>query len=286
MRLIETVHDLRLWRRREACERVVLVPTMGALHEGHLALVREARRIAGEHGSVLATVFVNPLQFGPNEDFERYPRQLDADLELCRGGGADAVFAPPVGEVYHADRSVMVLETTLSQALCGASRPGHFDGVCTVVCKLFNLTQPDDAVFGKKDFQQLAIIRRMVRDLDIPVTLHGVETVRERDGLAMSSRNRYLTEAERRQAPALRAALVAARQAWLDGVTGSARLVAKVNEMLSDQAPMGKVDYIAAVDASTLQPLDVVSDHGLIALAVRFGQARLIDNIELNRPRA
>lgn len=279
MTLIETVKELRAWRK--AAGRVIFVPTMGALHEGHATLIREARQMAGQEATVAASIFVNPLQFGPNEDFDRYPRTLEADLAMCQEAGADMVFAPAVPEVYDPDRSIKILETSLSHVLCGASRPGHFDGVCTVVAKLFNLVQPDDAVFGKKDYQQLAIIRRLVRDLNFPVEIHGIETVREADGLAMSSRNRYLSAAERAQAPALYAALNQARAAWKDGVTGSRRLLEIIHQSLATHASLGRKDYISIVDRHTLQPLDLVKNDGLIALAVFFDKARLIDNVEL-----
>lgn len=281
MTLIETVKELRAWRK--AAGRVYFVPTMGALHEGHATLVREARKMAGSEARVAASIFVNPLQFGPNEDFDRYPRTLEADLAMCQEAGADMVFAPTVPEVYHTDRSVQVNENSLANVLCGASRPGHFDGVCTVVAKLFNLVQPDDALFGKKDYQQLAIIRRLVRDLNFPVEVHGIETVREADGLAMSSRNRYLTAAERAQAPALRVALVKARDAWKEGVTGSRRLLEIIHNHLADEASLGRKDYISIVNRHSLQPTDIVNNDGLIALAVFFDKARLIDNIELIR---
>lgn len=262
---------------------VVLVPTMGALHQGHLDLVREARRLAGDSGQVAVSIFVNPLQFGPGEDLDRYPRTLESDVAGCREAGADLVFAPSNSQIYHPDRSIQIIEQALSKVLCGASRPGHFDGVCTVVAKLFNLVQPDAAVFGKKDFQQLAIIRRMVRDLDIPVTLHGMETVREADGLAMSSRNRYLTPEERSQAPALRAALEKALAAWHMGITEATQLRQLVADHVATQAPLGRVDYIGLVDASSLEAKAVLpaNQHHLIAVAVFFGGARLIDNIEL-----
>jgi pantoate--beta-alanine ligase len=279
MTLIETVNDLRSWRK--SAGKVLFVPTMGALHDGHATLVREARKMAGTEATVAASIFVNPLQFGPNEDFDRYPRTLEADLALCEAAGADMVFAPPVKEVYHPDRSIQILEKSLSKVLCGASRPGHFDGVCTVVAKLFNLVQPDEAVFGKKDYQQLAIIRRMVRDLDFPVIIHGIETVREADGLAMSSRNRYLSADERAQAPALRAALERAHEAWRGGVTGAGRLLSLIREHLAAAAPLGREDYVSLVDQQTLQPLELARAGSLIALAVWFDKARLIDNIEL-----
>lgn len=280
MTLIETVQELRAWRK--SAGHLVFVPTMGALHEGHATLVREARQLAGPQSKVAASIFVNPLQFGPNEDFDRYPRTLEKDLSRCAEAGADMVFAPSVQEVYHANRSIQIRESRLSHVLCGASRLGHFDGVCTVVAKLFNLLQPDEAVFGKKDYQQLAIIRRLVRDLDIPVIVHGIETVRESDGLAMSSRNRYLSAAERAQAPALRLALTQARAAWLSGVTGSQKLIELIRNVLANEASLGRPDYISLVDQETLQPQQIAHEHSLIALAVFFDQARLIDNIELS----
>jgi pantoate--beta-alanine ligase len=281
MILLETVHELRVWRRQAG--RVLLVPTMGALHEGHASLVREARRLAGDSARVAATIFVNPLQFGPNEDFDRYPRTLEADLRLCEEAGADLVFAPPVQEVYHPDRSISITESSLSTVLCGASRPGHFDGVCTVVAKLFNLVQPDEALFGRKDYQQLAVIRRLVRDLDIPVVVHGVDTVREPDGLAMSSRNRYLTPEERAQAPALQAALRRARDAWLAGEQDVPRLLRAIREHVAVNAPLCREDYVSIVDPGSLQPLAQAEDHAVALLAFWFGKARLIDNIELRR---
>lgn len=271
---------LREWRSAQG-GRVVLVPTMGALHEGHLELVREARRIAGEDGVVVASIFVNPLQFGPAEDFSRYPRELEADAGKCRAAGVDAVFAPSAEEMYPPDRSVMVLETRLSRRLCGASRPGHFDGVCTVVLKLFHLVRPDAAVFGKKDYQQLAIIRRMARDLDVPVEIVGCETVREADGLAMSSRNRYLSAEERRQAPAVRRALLLLRDRWRSGERDAGAWRAVFAKELAAQAPLARIDYIECVDRDTLEPAAVAGENGLLATAVFFGTTRLIDNVEL-----
>ena len=281
MTLIDKVSDLREWRRQSG--DVYFVPTMGALHEGHAALIREARLQAGKKGRVAVSIFVNPLQFGPNEDFSRYPRTLEADLETCREAGADMVFAPSASEVYFEDRSIVVGENSLSRVLCGASRPGHFDGVCTVVAKLFNLVQPDVAVFGKKDYQQLAIIRRMIRDLDFPVEIHALETVRESDGLAMSSRNRYLSPDERAQAAGLRAALHLGREAWVAGFIQSQEIESKVRTEITRLCPLGRVDYISVVDSNTLASLAEIKNEGLIALAVFFGKTRLIDNIELHR---
>ena len=281
MNVINNIRQLRSWGTINKGTRCVLVPTMGAMHEGHAALIRAARDIAGQNGNVAVSIFVNPLQFGPGEDFEKYPRTLIEDLGLCRDNGADMIFAPKADEIYPPDRSIVLHETSLSHLLCGASRPGHFEGVCTIVAKLFNLVQCDDAVFGKKDYQQLAIIRRLVRDLDFNVVLHGIDTMREEDGLAMSSRNRYLSPEERAQAPALRAALVAARTAWKNGERTPAALQTLITQHIQQHAPMGRIDYISAVDATTLQPVTATTELVVIAVAVFFGTTRLIDNIEL-----
>lgn len=282
MNVINNIRQIRSWHTVNRGARCVLVPTMGALHEGHAALIRAAREIAGANGNVAVSIFVNPLQFGPGEDLAKYPRTLVEDLALCRDNGADMIFAPKADDLYPADRSIDLRETSLSQRLCGASRPGHFDGVCTVVAKLFNLVQCDDAVFGKKDFQQLAIIRRLVRDLDFNVVLHAIDTVREPDGLAMSSRNRYLAPDERAQAPALHAALKLARETWKNGgERDPAALVNLIKNHLQQHAPLGRIDYIFAADAATLQPVSATTEHVVIAAAVFFGSARLIDNIEL-----
>ncbi len=282
MQILPTENELRAWRKAAGSRRVVLVPTMGALHEGHVHLVRVARELAGSDGLVSVSIFVNPLQFGPKEDFSRYPRELEADAAKCESAGCDVIFAPAVDEVYHADRSIIILEKSLSTVLCGASRPGHFDGVCTVVAKLFNYFQPDDAVFGKKDYQQLAIIRRMVRDLNFPIVLHGIDTVREADGLAMSSRNRYLSPDERAQAPALRRALLALREAFLGGERSSATLKAIALSILERDSPIARLDYLEVCDAETLQPVESLAERpSVVAVAAFFDKARLIDNIEL-----
>ncbi len=281
MNVINNIRQLRSWGTINKGTRCVLVPTMGAMHEGHAALIRAARDIAGQNGNVAVSIFVNPLQFGPGEDFEKYPRTLIEDLGLCRDNGADMIFAPKADEIYPPDRSIVLHETSLANVLCGASRPGHFDGVCTVVAKLFNLIQCDDAVFGKKDYQQLAIIRRLVRDLDFNIVLHGIDTMREEDGLAMSSRNRYLSPEERAQAPALRAALVAARTAWKNGERDPAALQTQITKHIQEQASIGRIDYVSAVDATTLQPVSATTELVVIAVAVFFGTTRLIDNVEL-----
>lgn len=281
MEFLGDIETLRRWRAAQNAIPVVLVPTMGALHEGHLDLMRTAREMATKQGRVVVSIFVNPTQFGPKEDFSKYPRDLEGDMAKCRSVGVDAVFAPEAPEVYAADRSLSVLETSLSKNLCGASRPGHFDGVCLVVLKLFNLVQPDTAVFGKKDYQQLAIIKRMVRDLNVPIAIHGCETVREADGLAMSSRNRYLSEEERRQAPALREGLQRARALWQRGLQDAETLKSKFKEHLATHAPLHRLDYIECVDRDTLQSLAEAHANALLATAVFFGSTRLIDNLEL-----
>lgn len=280
MKVVESIDELRAelaasWRP------LVLVPTMGALHEGHASLVRTARHLAGDLGSVVVSIFVNPTQFGPGEDFEAYPRDREGDLRICRENAADVVFAPPVAEMYAPDASTEVHETRLAARLCGTSRPGHFTGVCTVVLKLLNIVRPDVAVFGKKDYQQLAVIRRLVRDLDVQVEIVGAETVREPDGLAMSSRNRYLTAGERAEAPAIRRALLDCRDS---GIRDAAGLVARFRERMAEWAPLGRTDYAEVVDAATMQPVEAVDPARacVFAAAVFFGRARLIDNIELH----
>lgn len=281
LKILPTIAELRTWRAA-AASPVVFVPTMGALHEGHLQLMRDARQFAGPTGKVIVSIFVNPLQFGPKEDFSKYPRELEADATKCESVGVDAIFAPSAEEMYPTDRSVIVLETKLSKVLCGASRPGHFDGVCTVVLKLFNLVQADRAVFGKKDYQQLAIIRRMVRDLDVPIEITGSETVREADGLAMSSRNRYLSAEERQQAPTIRRALLLAKARWQAGEKATGVLRELFLSELRTHAPAGRVDYIEFVNASNLEAVAHADSNTLVAAAVFFGTTRLIDNLEFN----
>lgn len=269
------------WRR--GGRRVVLVPTMGALHAGHLALVDHARRAAGPGGVVVVSIFVNPLQFGPKEDLSRYPRPRARDLAHCRARGVDVVFHPDgPGVMYAADRSVEVNETELSAALCGRSRPGHFRGVCTVVAKLFHLVGPDAAVFGTKDYQQLAIVRRMVRDLDFPVRILSHPTEREPDGLARSSRNENLSPAERAQAPAVRRALLAAGALVAAGERRAEPLRAAMAAEIA-RAPLARVDYLEVVDAETLRPLETLRAPALLAAAVFFGNTRLIDNQPLDK---
>src|SRR5438094_9106364 len=250
---------------------------MGALHKAHGELIRVAREAAGKHGEVAVSIFVNPLQFEPGSDYKRYPRPEKADEDFCRDAGVDLLFCPPVGEMYFGDRSTFVEETSLSSTLEGKSRPGHFRGVCTVVAKLFNILAPDAAVFGEKDFQQLAIIRRMVRDLNFNIDIIAVPTVREADGLACSSRNQYLSSDERKQAAVLHKSLLAAANA---GKTSVRELVALVRKTIGE-APLARIDYVELVDTESLQPLEVVRPNSLLAVAVFFGKTRLIDNIRL-----
>jgi pantoate--beta-alanine ligase len=262
-------------RRRES--RSVLVPTMGALHAGHVSLIRLARQSAGRDGEVAVSIFVNPLQFEPGSDFSRYPRPEALDEETCRGEGVDLIFQPAPNEMYASDRSILVEETVLSERLCGRSRPGHFRGVCTVVAKLFHLLAPDAAVFGEKDFQQLAIVRRMVRDLDFPIEIIAGPTIREPDGLALSSRNQYLSAEERAQARVIRAALLEAAQT---NEQRSAEILARVSARIAT-APLARIDYAEIVGADDLQPRLTITPRSLLAVAVFFGKTRLIDNILL-----
>jgi pantoate--beta-alanine ligase len=261
-------------------KRRVLVPTMGALHKAHGELIRVARQHAGRDGEVAASIFVNPLQFEPGSDYERYPRLEKADEEFCRKAGVDLLFRPSLAEMYADNRSVFVEETCLSNTLEGKSRPGHFRGVCTVVAKLFNILAPDVAIFGEKDFQQLAIVRRMVRDLNFKIDIIAVPTVREEDGLACSSRNQYLDGEERQQATVLRKALLKGAEMTRSGETATARVVSAVCEIIG-QAPLARIDYVGLVDAGNLQPIEVIGPNSLLALAVFFGKTRLIDNILL-----
>lgn len=274
MKSLKTIAAARRWRQ-EIDTKVVLVPTMGALHHGHEALIIYARKIAGPSGIVVVSIFVNPTQFGPKEDFNAYPRPLANDLATCSKARADAVFLPGAGEMYADDASVTVLEASLSTALCGRSRPGHFGGVCTVVAKLFLAVQPTHAVFGEKDWQQLAIIRRMVRDLNFPIVIEPFATVRESDGLAASSRNAYLTPSERALAPTIHAAMAEASK-----LKTPLAIVKSCTAAIS-KIPGARIDYIEAVDASTLRPLSNRKTAGRLAVAVFLGKARLIDNITL-----
>jgi len=251
---------------------------MGFLHEGHLSLVRIAKE---RSDLVVVTIFVNPTQFGPNEDLDRYPRSLQRDCQLCEAEGADIIYAPAVDAVYAPDHSVSLVENDLSAGLCGASRPVHFGGVLTIVAKLFNLTQPDIAVFGEKDVQQLRVIRRMVRDLDFAVEIVPGPTVREADGTAMSSRNANLSPEERLQAPLLFKSLDAAGTMVGLGERSAVAIRNRVLDVLAG-AKLGEVDYVEVVDDETLKPVEQIERSVLVAIAVQFSAARLIDNRTLH----
>jgi pantoate--beta-alanine ligase len=253
---------------------------MGALHRGHGELIKIARDAVGANGEVAVSIFVNPLQFGPHGDFEKYPRPEGADEEFCRKAGVDILFRPSVEEMYAPDFSVSVEENALANTLCGKSRPGHFRGVCTVVTKLFHLLSPDAAAFGEKDFQQLAIIRRMVRDLNFRVEIIGAPTVREADGLACSSRNQYLNPTEREQAPVLQRALQEVRRLFANGERSVEALLAAGRSVIST-APLAGIDYLEIVNSENLQPVDRAESDSRIAVAAFFGQTRLIDNLPL-----
>jgi len=250
---------------------------MGALHEGHLSLVRRAR---ADDDVVVVSIFVNPTQFGPGEDYARYPRDPDHDLALLRDLGTDLVFMPPVEEMYPQGFDTYVEVEKLAQVLEGTSRPGHFRGVATVVAKLFNIVQPHRAYFGQKDAQQLAVIRRLTRDLDLPVEVVGLPTVREPDGLAMSSRNAYLSHEERKAALVLYRSLEVAQELWRSGVRDASLIRQRMGELLAGE-PLARVDYVSVADAETLEELETVDRPALVSLAVRIGKTRLIDNVGL-----
>lgn len=278
MQVIETINDFRA-ARAELSGNLGFVPTMGYLHAGHLELVRRARN---ECNHVAVSIFVNPTQFGPNEDLARYPRDLPRDLELLRSAGVDLVFTPPVAEMYPPGFSTYVEVEQVTTTLEGARRPGHFRGVATVVCKLLNIVQAQQAYFGQKDAQQTVVIRRMVRDLALPTTIVIVPTVREVDGLAMSSRNVYLDPPQRAAAPVLHRALQRAASMFAAGERDAHALRTVMRELLA-QEPTAQVEYVSVADLETLQEIEQRIEQGaLVSLAVRFGATRLIDNVMLH----
>jgi len=279
-RAVKIVTTIAGLPQRDFLRRRVLVPTMGALHKAHSGLIRIAREYAGQKGELAVSIFVNPLQFEPGSDYERYPRPEEQDEGFCRNAGVDLLFRPMPAEMYADDRSVFVEETTLSSTLEGKSRPGHLRGVCTVVAKLFNILSPDAAVFGEKDFQQLVIIRRMVRDLNFKIDIVAVPTIREGDGLACSSRNEYLNLEERKQAVVLRRALLAAAEK-AKASEKSAKAIVDLARKMIGEASLARIDYVDLVDAENLQPVEIVRPKSLLALAVFFGRTRLIENILL-----
>ena len=281
MEILETPAEMRAWRRARAGQTLGFVPTMGFLHDGHLSLVRAA---ATENDLVAVSIFVNPTQFGPNEDFTRYPRDEERDLELLRAAGVAAVYMPSAATVYPEGYQTYVTVERVTQRLEGEVRPGHFRGVATVVLKLFNAVEADRAYFGRKDAQQLRVIQRMVRDLDMGVEIVPCAIVRESDGLAMSSRNVYLSPEQRQAATVLSRALLAARGAYQAGERDADMLRSLVYVHLGSE-PLGEVDYVSLGDDATLDELDgIVSGPALLSIVVRFGPTRLLDNIEL-RPK-
>jgi pantoate--beta-alanine ligase len=282
MKVISTIDELRaaLSAHHLQGRTIGFVPTMGYLHEGHLTLVRHARR---DNDVVVASIFVNPLQFGPNEDYEAYPRDVDRDRAMLESVGTDYLFAPPVQEMYPVRPDTCVDVPRLGSMLEGAVRPGHFRGVATVVAKLFNIVQPSRAYFGEKDYQQVMVVRRMVRDLSIPVEIVAIPTVRADDGVALSSRNVYLTPEERRAAVRLNQALELARSLVEQGVATPAALEQSLRDYIS-QEPLAGIDLVAVRDADTLEdPGDVFPDRILVLLFVRFGKARLLDHAVIER---
>jgi pantoate--beta-alanine ligase len=284
MNVVTTIADAR--EARAQLQRLALVPTMGALHAGHLSLIEHAKRHA-QH--VAVSIFVNPTQFGPREDFQKYPRPIEEDLAKCEAAGVDLVFNPTPDEMYRPDAPDIVVDLpALSGILEGKHRPGHFKGVCQIVAKLFNILTPDVACFGEKDFQQLRIITAMVESLDWPIDVVPVPTLREPDGLAMSSRNQYLSADERTRALSIPRGLTQAKQLVADGVKQTNRLLATMQHTLLDVGKLGKipmsVDYVAAVDPVTLKPVEMVTGPTVLAVAARVGTTRLIDNVLVEPP--
>lgn len=286
--MTEVIHDPRAFqqameRARADGRAVGFVPTMGALHEGHLTLAREARARVGERGLVAVSIFVNPTQFGPNEDFSRYPRELDRDVERCASVGVDVVFAPEASAMYPADERTRVTVRGVSEPLCGPFRPGHFEGVATIVSKLFALAGRSVAVFGRKDYQQWRVLTRLAADLMLPVEVVGVATVREPDGLAMSSRNRYLSVEERGRAAEIPRALGAAVRRWERGERDAEGVRREVERALTGVAD--SIDYVDVRDPDSLEPY-AGGGRALLAIAIRVGKTRLIDNVVLGEERA
>jgi pantoate--beta-alanine ligase len=277
MRIIRTIQEMRAETeaRRRAGETVGMVPTMGFFHEGHLSLMRRAR---AECGMVVVSLFVNPTQFGPGEDLAAYPKDFERDCALAAAEGVDAMFAPEAGEMYAGDHATFVNVERLTGNLCGASRPVHFRGVATVVAKLFNACRPQRAYFGLKDYQQVRVIETMIRDLNFDIELVRCPIVREPDGVAMSSRNSYLSAEERRAATILRRSLVAAGKRIKEGARDGAAIARELREAIETE-PLARVDYAEVVDAESLAPLGRIHGAALLAVAVRIGRARLIDNL-------
>ncbi len=281
MNVINSITEMQAFS--DACRKqgktIAFVPTMGYLHQGHAHLMQEGRKL----GDVLiASIFVNPTQFGPGEDFEKYPRDWQRDAQLCASAGVDVIFAPTAEEMYPQGYQTSITVSQVSQNLCGVSRPTHFQGVATVVAKLFNCTKPHVALFGEKDFQQLVVIQRMVKDLNMDIRIIGFPTVREQDGLAMSSRNTYLSAEERISALSLSRGLARARELFQQGERSALVLIATVRQSI-EKEKCAAVDYIKVCDIETLQDIETIARPAVMALAVKIGKARLIDNIVLKK---
>ncbi len=278
MKVAKTIKSVRAFVKaaRKAGRTIGLVPTMGALHQGHISLIDRSVK-SGDF--VVVSIFVNPTQFGPKEDLSKYPRPLRADLKICKEHGVNVVFVPTPGQMYGAVTLTWVDVERLSEPLCGRFRPGHFRGVATVCAKLFNIVSPDATYFGQKDAQQLVIIRRMVADLNIPVKIVGCPTVRAADGLALSSRNKYLSPGQRKDATCIYCSLQAARKMIKAGVTNPKTITATIRKIMNAADSLSGIDYVSIVDAETLENVHRISGRVLIAVAARFGSTRLIDNI-------
>ena len=278
MEIITTIENIRsiVNQWKDKGYSIGFVPTMGYLHDGHAALIDQARK---DNDKVIVSIFVNPTQFGENEDLNSYPRDINRDKSLCEAHKADIIFSPTSDEMYH-DRKAFVNIVELSDTLCGISRPIHFKGVCTVITKLFNIIQPTNAYFGEKDAQQLAIIRKMVYDLNFPVNIIGVPIVRESDGLAKSSRNTYLSKEERKAATILYKAIQMGKQTIKHGASADS-IINTMTEIINTE-PLAKIDYVSVVDANTMQPVHEISSPVLVAIAVYIGSTRLIDNFSFD----
>ncbi len=280
MKITNTIADTRdaIKAARSSGKTIGFVPTMGALHAGHFSLIEAAKK---ECDYIVVSIFLNPTQFGPNEDLANYPRTFGEDCSGCEKLGTDLIFAPTPEIMYPKETLTWVTVDKLTDNLCGSSRPNHFRGVTTVVTKLFNIVQPDFAYFGQKDAQQLSVLEKMVEQLDIPITIKRCPIIRESDGLAMSSRNKYLSSEERQQAICLKEALDSANQLFSSGTRDTIEIISEMNEVISEY-PLARVDYISIVDNELLQPIEEIGKPALAALAVYVGQTRLIDNIVLN----
>ncbi len=281
MEIIETVSEMQMMSDafRAAGQTIAFVPTMGFLHEGHLELMRVAKQNSDK---LIVSIFVNPTQFGPNEDYEQYPKDTEGDLEKARGVGVDVAFMPTAKEMYPEGAQTKIRVERVTDHLCGLSRPGHFDGVTTVVAKLFNATKPHIAVFGQKDYQQLQVVSRMVIDLNMDIQIVGVPTVREPDGLAMSSRNSYLSPEERKSALSLKKSLELADKMFQEGER-DAKVIKKAIESLIQGYPFTNIDYVSICNPDTLEEIGTLEEESLLALAVRVGATRLIDNCVIRK---